>query len=107
MWNSELTRDLIDGGRYEKCTYFWKGSHTSISCFTPTCLILCQSETLLFQKVYCTLIFEKKKNHSLALDLSIAVFISATLQRKVGARPLVRIVHNSKISSGHCLEFLF
>ena len=49
----------------------------------------------------------EKKNHSLALDLSIAVFLSATLQRKVGARPLIRIMHNSKISSGHSLEFLF
>ena len=53
MWNSELTSDFIDGGSYEKCTCFWEWSHTLISCFPPMGLILCQSETLLFQKVYC------------------------------------------------------
>lgn len=57
----------------------------------------------LFKK--CTALSSLKK--ASALGSSIAAFISATLQRKVGARPLVRIVHNSKISSGHCLEFLF
>lgn len=81
MWNSELTRDLIDGGRYEKCTYFWKGSHTLISCFTPTCLILCQSETLLFQKVYCTLIFEKKESFSCSRSLNCCIYLCHSAEK--------------------------